>query len=136
MIKNLILDGNGIIYLSKLNEKMQKERFVMKGVLNKLKELSKTYDLYVLTDGSAKTEEKKRFFKKEKILKYFKGIMSSYESGMQKSQGIKPFNEIIKKYEMKKSETLFIGHDLIEIKHAKIAGIKSLTTNNLTKIKL
>ncbi|PIU61122.1 hypothetical protein COX58_03580 [archaeon CG_4_10_14_0_2_um_filter_Archaea_38_6] len=135
MIKNIIFDGNGIIYKHTIDGDGHKKRTLKKrGVRKKLKELKNYYSLYILTDGVAKIETKIRALKRMRVYKYFKKIIATYQLRMSKKKNYKVFIKAMEIWEINAKNTVFIGHDKREIKNAKKSGLTTIQTHDITKL--
>lgn len=135
MIKNLVFDGNGVIYKDYKDEKGNKIRVLKnKGVRKKLKELKKQYILFILTDGKEKINIKKDALKRMRVFKFFKEVLGTYQIKISKKKSPEAFMKALKLWNIKKKETIFIGHDNREIDNAKKAGLKTIKTQTISSI--
>lgn len=99
---------------------------------NVLSKLSKTYKLGILSNSPFGIDSKYSITAMSQfdILKYFKFYEFSVDFGVRKPN-IKFFDLVLRKYQVKKNECLFIGNDeRNDIEGAKMAGI-----DNVIKIK-
>lgn len=95
-----------------------------------IKLYDKGYNLYILSNN---TKDSFEYVSSIMNLKYFKGIVSSYQEHI-----IKPNNEIydliISRYKLNKEETIFIDDSSTNIEAATKVGIKSIKFNTIEDI--
>jgi phosphoglycolate phosphatase len=80
------------------------------GIKTMLNELSKTYELQILTANSKNNVTK--FLKKHELNKYFKTI-TARANPIDKSRAIKNH---IKKYKLKQSQTIYVGDEVSDLR--------------------
>jgi len=88
-----------------------------------LKELSKNFNLYLLSDHCMIWVP--YILERHKFLSLFKGLMWSYEIGETK-KSIKPFEEAIKKFQLSPEDSLFIDDNKDNIKNARSLGFNTV----------
>ena len=136
MIKNLILDGHDLVYLSN-KAKKETVRYLMPGVKIILEELSRHYKIFILSDGGATPEEKNYSMKNMGISHLLSGLLcTQYDIGMRKKDSPEAFKIALKKWKLKIEETIFISHDEQETRNAEIAGMKTILINDLRNLNL
>lgn len=103
---------------------------VFEGVRETLSELKeKSIDSIVLTDATIGGEKLKDFFVQAELSDYLTDIVSSKDSGMKKGFHPDFFQYALDKYNLKKEEVIFVGHDYDELKGASDFGLKVIALN-------
>ncbi len=131
-IKNIVFDGNGIIYKKTPDLK----KVLKKGVKEILKKLDKEHNLFILTDGRTKIKIKKQFLKEKGVLQFFKDVLATHQINDSKKSGKSAFLKALKRWNIKKENTIFVGHSKIEIENAEKAELRTIMLNDLREIKL
>lgn len=134
-VKNLIFDGNGVIYKSAKDSEGKKIRVIKDNKVKKtLEKLKKKYNLFILTDGTARIEKKREALKRMKVFKYFKDVLGTYEMKMSKKNKPATFLTALRLWNLKIKNSLFIGHDNRELRNAELAGLKTIKTSDISEI--
>ena len=128
-IKNLIIDGKGVIY-----KKVNGKRELKKNVKQTLKKLSEKYNLYMLTDSHQTLKEKKKFLKKQEVLQYFTKVRCTREHGDTKKENPNTYDTALIQWNINEEETIYIGHNNKELKNASLAGLKTIKTTKLQQV--
>jgi len=98
---------------------------LIKASVRCLKFLKKRYKLGIITNGRRKTQIKR--IKKARIYDYFDAIVCAYENPKPQK---KPFDECLKKLNVKANEAIYISHDIeMDIIGAKKAGMFTIYFN-------
>ena len=115
-------------------EYLRNNEIVNESVINTIKELSNSYNLYIVSN--CPLEYIDIFFEKTNLKNYFKDVIAlggiSQTLGFDKANNI---STIVSKYSLDKSNTFFIGDSKHDLQASQNAGVNFVFANTKTDIK-